>query len=267
MTRDAAREPGQERGFLHGRVAAADHRDVLVAEEEPVTGGAGAHAHADQGLLAGHAEVAGRGAHREDDGTGPVGLVTHGDRLDRPVQRHRVDVFHAQVGAEPQGLLAHLVHQFRAGDAVAEAGVVLHLGGGHQRAAELGALEHQGRQLRAGRVDRRGISGRTGADDDHVMDGGCGGHAALSACSVAGSRVSLRHGYKHQGRPGCSQPGGDYGRLTTVSASSPVSAELQSASTTRATSALGVSPGSTISTAGRPCMSTGRAPSTLVAAG
>src|SRR6201999_4504530 len=33
-------DPGEEGGFLHGRVTAADDRDVLLTEEEPVTGGA-----------------------------------------------------------------------------------------------------------------------------------------------------------------------------------------------------------------------------------
>ena len=169
---DAAGEPGQEGGLLHRRVAAADHGDVLVAEEEPVTGGTGADAHAEQRFLAGHAQVPGGRAHREDDGARLVRLVADGDRLDGPVQGDRVDVLHPQVGAEAQRLLAHLVHQFGPGDAVAEAGVVLHLGGGHQRAAELGALEHQRLQLGAGRVDGRRVAGRTGADDDHVMNGG-----------------------------------------------------------------------------------------------
>src|SRR6266536_2498017 len=31
-------EPGEEHGLFHGRVAAADDRDVVAAEEEPVTG-------------------------------------------------------------------------------------------------------------------------------------------------------------------------------------------------------------------------------------
>ena len=167
---DAAGEPGQEGGLLHRGVTTADDGDVLVTEEEPVAGGAGAHAHAEQLVLAGNAEVAGRGAHREDDGAGLVRLVADGDRLDRPVQRHRVDVLHPQVGAEPQGLFAHLVHQLRPGDAVAEAGVVLHLGRGHQRATELRALEDQRRQLGARGIDGRGVAGRPGADDDHVVD-------------------------------------------------------------------------------------------------
>ena len=158
---DAAGEPGQEGGLLHRRVAAADHRDVLVAEEEPVTGGTGAHAHADQRFLTGHAEVPGGRTHRQNDGARLIGLVADGDGLDGPVQRDRVDVLHPQIRTEAQRLLTHLVHQFGSGDAVAEAGVVLHLGGGHQRATELGAFEHQRLELGAGRVDGCRVAGRT----------------------------------------------------------------------------------------------------------
>ena len=77
-----------------------------------------------------------------------------------------------QVGAEAQGLLTHLIHQFGAHDAVFEAGVVLDLGGGHQRAAELAALEDEGLELGTRGVHGGGVTGRTGADDDDVMDGG-----------------------------------------------------------------------------------------------
>ena len=170
--RDAAGEAGQEGGLLHGRVAAADHGDVLVAEEEAVAGGAGADPHAEQGVLAGDAEMTGRGTHGQDDRAGVMGFVADGDGLDRSGQVDRVDVFHAQVGAEAQGLLTHLIHQFGAHDAVFEAGVVLDLGGGHQRAAELAALEDQGLELGARGVHGGGVTGRTGADDDDVMDGG-----------------------------------------------------------------------------------------------
>jgi hypothetical protein len=51
-----------------------------------------------------------------------------------------------------------------------EAGVVLHLSGGHQRAAELAAFEHQRGELGARRVDRGGIPGRTRPDDDDVSN-------------------------------------------------------------------------------------------------
>ena len=134
-------------------------------------------------------------AHRENDGARVVGLVADGDRLDRAVQRHLVDVLHAQVSAEPEGLFAHLVHQLRPGDAVTEAGVVLHLGGRHQRATVLNALENQRLELGPRGVNRGGIPGRSGADDDDVMDlgvprGRLRSHASLSACTDTNTRVS-----------------------------------------------------------------------------
>src|SRR4029450_9549045 len=57
--RHTAREAGQKGGFLHRRIAAADDRDVLVAEKEAVAGGARAHTHADQRFLTRYAEVGG----------------------------------------------------------------------------------------------------------------------------------------------------------------------------------------------------------------
>ena len=144
---DAAGEPGQEGGLFHGGVTAADHGNVLIFKEEAITGGARAHPAAQKFLLSRDSEVAGRGPHGQDHGTGAVRLAAGGHHfLDRPVQRYRLHVLHLQVRPESQGLFAHLVHEFRAGDAGAETGVVLHLGGGHQRAAERGAFEHQGAQ-------------------------------------------------------------------------------------------------------------------------
>jgi hypothetical protein len=66
-------ELGEERGLLDGRVAAADHGDLLVAEEEPVAGGAGGQAVAEQlGLLL-EAEHERLRAGGDDDRVGPVG--------------------------------------------------------------------------------------------------------------------------------------------------------------------------------------------------
>ena len=53
---DLAREAGQEQGLLERGVAAADDRDLLVPEEEPVARGAGADAAAAQPGLALEAE-------------------------------------------------------------------------------------------------------------------------------------------------------------------------------------------------------------------
>ena len=44
-------EAGEEDGFFHGGVAAADHDDFLAGEKEAVAGRAGGHAVADELLL------------------------------------------------------------------------------------------------------------------------------------------------------------------------------------------------------------------------
>ena len=80
------------------------------------------------------------------------------------------DVARHQLGAEALGLGAHVVHELRALDALGEAGEVLDLGGRHQRAAELRALEHQRVQVGARGVDGGGVPGRAGPDDDQVAD-------------------------------------------------------------------------------------------------
>ncbi len=52
---DLGGEAGEEDGFFHGGVAAADDGNFLAAGEETVAGGAGTDAEADEGLLGGKA--------------------------------------------------------------------------------------------------------------------------------------------------------------------------------------------------------------------
>jgi hypothetical protein len=163
-------EPGQEGGLLHRRVATADDHDRLAAEEEPVTGGAGRHAVAEQLLLTRYAQGAPGRAGGQDDGVRAVLRVADEDPLHRPLQGHLGDIVGDELGTEPFGLLAHVVHQFRAHDPVGEAGEVLHLGGGHQRPAGLCALDHQGPQVGPGGIHGRRVTGRAGADNDQVTD-------------------------------------------------------------------------------------------------
>ena len=81
--------------------------------------------------------------------------------LTSPVEVDRGDVVGDQLGAEALGLLAQVVHQLRAHDAVGEAGEVLDLGGVHQRAAGGDrALEDQRLEVGAGGVDRGGVARR-----------------------------------------------------------------------------------------------------------
>src|SRR5882757_1794950 len=70
--RDALGEFGEERRLLHGRVATADHRDVVLLEEEPVTGRARGNTVAEHLLLARDAEWPPSRAGGQDDGPGTV---------------------------------------------------------------------------------------------------------------------------------------------------------------------------------------------------
>ena len=78
--------------------------------------------------------------------------------------------FHAQVGTEADGLGAHLFHELRAHDSLLEARVVLYLGGVHEFATVLKALEDEGIEFGACCVERCGIAGRAGADDGDIVD-------------------------------------------------------------------------------------------------
>ena len=170
--RDLGGEAGQEGGLLDGGVAATDHGDVLLAEEEAVAGGAPAHPVAGEPVLVGDAELAVARAHRQDHGAGPV-LVAGAvhDELDVAGEVDRGDVVGDQLGAEALGLGAHVVHELGTHDPVAEAGEVLDLGGVHQRAARGDrSLEHQRGEVGARGVDGGGVARRSGADDDHVAD-------------------------------------------------------------------------------------------------
>ncbi|SHU76761.1 Uncharacterised protein [Mycobacteroides abscessus subsp. abscessus] len=167
---NAAGKSCEECRFFHRGVSAADDGDVLILEEESIAGGTGADAASQQGVLPWHPQVPRCRTHRQDDGSRTVYLVAYGDGLHGAPQGDLVDVLGAEVGAEADGLFAHLIHQVRSHDSLAEAGVVLDLGGGHQGATELGALEHDRLELRAGRIDRRGVPSGSRADDDELVN-------------------------------------------------------------------------------------------------
>ena len=125
---DATCELGEERGLFHGGVAAADDRDVLVFEEETVTGGTQLTPRPSQLPLARDAQQSAAGAHRKDHRPGAV-IVSSGrrDSLDRTVEQHIFDVLSSHIGSEPKRLLAHFVHQRRTVDPLLEPGISLDL--------------------------------------------------------------------------------------------------------------------------------------------
>jgi hypothetical protein len=133
-----------------------------------------------------------------------VHLVADLDHLRGGGQVDLADVPRDQLGAEALRLGAHVVHELRALDAVAEAGEVLDLGGGHQGATELGALEDQRVQVGARRVDGGGVPRGAGADDDQVPDAVVLGRRdhrldVVGGPRGTGGRVVVRHGRHNLG--------------------------------------------------------------------
>ena len=166
---DLGGELGEEDRLFHRGVAAADHDDLLAAEEEAVAGGAGRHAVAHQHALRLDAERLGGGAGGDDQAVAGVDApVVAVDLEGAPVELHLEHGLEAAVGPEALRLLAHLVHQVGSHDAGLEAGVVLDVGGDRELAAGLGALEHQRGEVGARGVERRGQAGGAGTDDQQL---------------------------------------------------------------------------------------------------
>ena len=77
---------------------------------------------------------------------------------------------HAELGAEADGLLLHVLDELGTLDALGPAGKVFDQGGDGELAAGLMALEDEGLEIGAGGVDGGGESGAAGAEDDGVAD-------------------------------------------------------------------------------------------------
>ena len=128
-----------------------------------------------------------------------VGLAGAGDyALEVAGERHFGDVVEHHPGAELLGLLLQSVHQFRALDAAREAGEVLHLRGVHQGTSRAdGPGDDERLEPGAGGVDRRGVAGRAGSDDDQLFCvSGVGAHECLlmlgTGYLAAGVREAIR---------------------------------------------------------------------------
>ena len=170
---DFGGEAGEEEGFLHGAVAAADDGDLLAGGEEAIAGGAGGDAVADEGLLGGEVEPAGGGAGRDDEGAGLDGLAAEvkGDGgVGLGGELGCGEVGHAELGTEAGGLLLHVLDELGALDALRPAGEVFDEGGDGELATGLVALEDEGLEVGTGGVDGGGEAGAAGAEDDGVAD-------------------------------------------------------------------------------------------------
>ena len=166
---DLAREAGDEARLLHGRVAAADDRHDLVAEEGRIARRAVRDAATLQPELGFESELARRRAGRDDDGLCRVLLVAdvHAVRLLGEVDSGHV--VGQELGAEALGLRAEVLHHLRAEDTVPIARIVLDVARDHQLAAPVEALDHERLQVGARGVQRGRVAGRTTADDDHLV--------------------------------------------------------------------------------------------------
>ena len=167
---DLAREPRQERRLLHRRVAAADDRDHLVAEERAVARRAVRDAATLERLLGRQAELARARAGRDDHRVGAVLVVADVD-AERPLgEVDAGDVVRDELRAEALGLPAEVGHHRRPHDAVGVARVVLDVARDHELPAPVEALDDERTEVCAGGVEGGRVSGRAATDDDHVTN-------------------------------------------------------------------------------------------------
>ena len=165
---DLAGDVGQVERFFDGGVAAADHRHVLVAEEETVAGGAGRHALAHELLFGLDAEILGAGAGGDDQRIAGVfaAVALEAERAARQIGR--VDMVEDDLGLEALGMRLHARHQVRTHQAVGIARPVVDLGRRHQLAALLQAGDQHRLEVGAGGIDGGGVAGRAGTEDQQL---------------------------------------------------------------------------------------------------
>jgi len=120
-------------------------------------------------LFRGEAEPARLCARGDDQGLAGVGIAAVTLEAKRPTaQVHTGDVVHHDLGAEVLGLPPHLLHQPGPLDDVGKARIVLDVGGDRQLTARLYALNEDWCQHGARRVDRRGVTGGSGPENEEL---------------------------------------------------------------------------------------------------
>ena len=95
-------------------------------------------------------------------------------QAERPLRQVELgDEIGDDFGADMGGLLLHLLHQPGTLDDVGEARIVFHVGGDGELAAGLDALDQNRLEHGARCIDRGGVAGRAGTDNDDLgMDQG-----------------------------------------------------------------------------------------------
>ena len=177
--RDLLRKAAEKVRFLECGIAAADHGNVVITEEEAVAGGTGRQTMTDEFGLPIEAQHDRLRTGGDDEGMGPIGRVGRIGIADphavgRSGKVDPADLDGLDLRPEALGLHAEVHHELGTHDPLGEPWEVLDVGGEHQLPAGLIAgragltLEHKRGKVRASGVDRRGEAGGAGADDDDV---------------------------------------------------------------------------------------------------
>ena len=167
---DLGAKPGQEKGFLAGRIAPANDNDIHIPVESSVASCTGSDTLASEHLLfAGDAEKAGGRSCRNDDRLGLVSFVCRLEDFDITGKIHAFNPVTCKSGTETFCLAADLVHECVAVHPFREAREIFDLGGRRQLPAGLGALQDEWVQVGACSVDGGGESGAAGSEDDDVF--------------------------------------------------------------------------------------------------
>lgn len=129
---------------------------------------------ADERLLVGKAQPPRRCAASDDERAGQQSLAAkvHRDRFlavrTLLAEVHASNMSGEKLGTETRGLLTHVLDQLRPLDAFRKSREVFHQRGDGELAAGLMSVDHEGAEIGAGSIDRRGQSRTSGTDDNDV---------------------------------------------------------------------------------------------------
>src|SRR5262249_16947349 len=166
---DFRRELREKQGFFHRRIATADHYHLFVLEEKAVAGGARRYAVPHEELFRLDAEKLGGSPRSHDQRVAGVNVLARGDLERLFLQVDGGDVAEYHLGAEALRLLFEFLHELGTENALWKAGIIFHICRDRELAAGLRSLDHDGLEVRARRIDRRGQPRGAGADDEHAM--------------------------------------------------------------------------------------------------
>ena len=134
---------------------------------------------ADEGLLGGKAEPAGRGAGSDDEGAGVDDGLAEVKLEGRLAEIDGGEMGHAEFGAKADGLLLHVLDELGTLDALGPAGKVFDQRGDGELAAGLVAFENEGLEVGARCVNGGGETCAARAENDGVAYFDGFGHNSL----------------------------------------------------------------------------------------